>query len=243
MGEQRAEEIADERDAVLGQPHDAAVDRLADGSEQLDAEPVDVEVEAFVERDVGRRHRLSHRYARVLFGDADGVGDQHVEPDRRRAHAQALDAFVVGLADGVVGLGDVGRAGLAEQVDAADVIDVSLGRDDVVRGPRADGVEDALVVRRLVAHAGVDDHPAAVGEHAVGGGGAARTVDEPVDDCVRRIVVGRDQQLLARPRIDEMVDSLLNVHWTSIRTGKRSRYAPKRDRICSGVVEKSRRRS
>ena len=48
------------------------------------------------------------------------------------------------------------------------VIDVGLRGDDVVGGTRADGVEDPLVVRRLVAHAGVDDDPAVVREDQVG---------------------------------------------------------------------------
>ena len=133
--------------------------------------------------------------------------------------------------------------GSREQVDAADVVDVGLGGDDVVRRARADGVEDPLVVRRLVAHAGVDDHAAGVGEDQVGGGVAARAVHEPVDHRVRGVVVGRDEQLLARPGVDQVVDLLLDVHVTSIRTGKRSRYAPKRARTSSGVVAKSRRRS
>ena len=111
--EQRAEQVADERDPVLGQPHDAAVDRLAHRGEQLDAQPVDGEAEAVVEDDVGRRHRLRHRHAGVLLVDALRVGAEHVEPDAGGAHAQALDALVVGLARRVVRLGDVGGAGLA----------------------------------------------------------------------------------------------------------------------------------
>ena len=185
--------------------------------------PSTVRAEPVVEEDVGRRLGLGHRHARVLLVDALGVGAQHVEPDPGGAHAQTLDALVVGLAGRVVGLRDVGGAGLLEQVDATDVVDVGLGRDDVVRRPRADGVEDPLVVRRLVAHAGVDDHPPAVGEEQVGGGVAARAVDEAVDDGVGGVVVDRGEQLLAGPGVDEVVDLFLDVHWTSIRTGKRSR--------------------
>ena len=40
---------------------------------------------------------------------------------------------------------------------------------------------------------------------------------------VRRVVVDRGEQLLARPGVDQVVDLLLDVHETSIRTGKASR--------------------
>ena len=51
--EQRAEQVAHHRDAVFGQPHDGAVDRLADRGVQLDAQPVDVEGDAVVEQRSG----------------------------------------------------------------------------------------------------------------------------------------------------------------------------------------------
>ena len=67
---------------------------------------------------------------------------------------------------------------------------------------------------------------------------------QPVDDRVRRVVVDRRQQLAAGAGVDQVVDLFLDVHWTSIRTlGNASRYAPKRERTSSGVVEKSPRRS
>ena len=155
----------------------SAVDRFAYRGDQLDPQTVDVDSESFVEGDVGNRLGLTHRHAGVLLGDATGVDAQHVEPDAGGPHSQVADAGVVGLASLVVGLGQVGGFRLLEQIDAANVVHVALRRHDVVRGPGPDSVEDPLVVRRLESHAGVDDHPPAVGEEQVGGGGSTRAED------------------------------------------------------------------
>ena len=53
------------------------------------------------------------------------------------------------------------------EVNAANMIDVPLGEHDPWRRPRAHGVEQPLVRRRLEAHAGVDDHPTRGGGHHV----------------------------------------------------------------------------
>jgi hypothetical protein len=76
------------------------------------------------------------------------------------------------------------------------------------------------VVRGFIAHPGVHDDATVVGQDHVGGGGSARAIDQPVDDGIRGIVVDRCEQLFARSSVDEMVDLLLDVHLTSICTGK-----------------------
>ena len=51
-----------------------------------------------------------------------------------------MDALVVGLARRVVRLRDEQRSRLAEGVDAADVVDVALGQQDVADRPVVDRV-------------------------------------------------------------------------------------------------------
>ena len=107
MREEGPEEIADQRGAALGEPHDGTVDRLPHGGVELQAQAVDVEFEELVERHVGHRLGLAHRHAGILGGDAARIGPERVEPDTGGAHAQGADAGVVGLAELVVLLGDV----------------------------------------------------------------------------------------------------------------------------------------
>ncbi|CAB4965392.1 unannotated protein [freshwater metagenome] len=119
----------------------------------------------------------------------------------------------------VVGLCDVLGVRLFKQIDATNVINVTLGREDVMSRPRANRIEHALMVRCFVPHAGVHDDSAVVGEDHVRRRRARRSVDEAVDDWVRRIVIDRSQQLFTRSGVNEMVDLLLDVHLTSICTG------------------------
>ena len=87
---------------------------------------------------------------------------EHVEPDAGRAHAQAADAGVVGLTGRVVGLGHVDGAGLPEQVDATDMVDVGLGGDDVVAsGPGRTASNTRLWCGASKPMPRVDDDPAA----------------------------------------------------------------------------------
>ena len=74
--------------------------------------------------------------------------------------ARLAQARVFRLVFLVADLGDDLGALFAEQIDAADVIDVSLGEDDVARRARVDRVVVAFVHWRLEAHAGVDDDAA-----------------------------------------------------------------------------------
>ncbi len=222
MGEEGPEEIADQRGAALGQPHDRTVDRLPHCCVQFQAQAVDVEFEQLVERDVGHRFGLAHRHAGVFGGDAARVGSQRVEPDPRGAHAQGSDAGVVGLAQLVVLLGHVGGAVLPEEVHPADVVDVGLRGDDVVGRTRPDGIEDPLVVGRLEAHAGVDDDAPAVRQQQVGGGATARAVDA-LGHGTSRVVVDGLHEFPSRPSADELVHLVFDRHQTSVRTGNASR--------------------
>jgi hypothetical protein len=217
-----SQQVADQCGALLGQPHDAAVDGLPDGRDELHAEAVDGEAESVVEGDIWYGGVLAHRHARVLLGDPDGIGPEHVEPDARGAHPKRLDAGVVGLAREVVGLREVGGARLAEQAHATDVVDMGLGGDDVMGGPGPHGVEHPLVVWGLEAEARVDDHPAAVREEDVRGGRATRPVDG-VGDLVRRVLVDGREQPPAGTFVDQAVDLVLDGHVTSILVSKRSK--------------------
>ena len=59
MREQRAERVAAEQDAVLRQPHERRIDRLAAGRrEHLEAHAAELESVLVFERDVGPRDRL-----------------------------------------------------------------------------------------------------------------------------------------------------------------------------------------
>jgi hypothetical protein len=102
------------------------------------------------------------------------------------------------------------------------VVDVSLRGDDVVGGPGPHGVEHPLVMGGLEAQTRVDDHPAAIREEQICGGGAAGPVDG-VGDPVRRVLVDRGQQQPARTFIDQAVDLVLDGHVTSILVSKRSK--------------------
>ena len=161
VGEQRPEEVADEGDAVL---------RAARRRRQSTVSPPGVEISSTLEVADGQRERGRRRGCRASAGPgpsarrgsrssqaADDLGPSWPNQITAVREAEALDAQVVGLAGRVVRPGRRTGARLAEQPDAADVVDVGLRGDDVRRRARADGVEHALVVRGLEAHAGVDD--------------------------------------------------------------------------------------
>ncbi len=124
------------------------------------------------------------------------------------------------LARLIAGLGDVAGVGLPEQPDTPDVIDMSLGRDDVRRGAGTHGVEDTLVVGGLVAHPGVHDDPARPGDEHVRRRRPTRAVEE-VGQAVGGVVVDGCEQLLARPVVDEPIDAV-GVHVTSTCTATAS---------------------
>ena len=212
MREQRTEEIAHHGDALRGQPHNEAIDGLADSGDEFDVESIDMQRESVMNEHIGDGVRLPHRHAWVLASDAASVGAEHVEPDASSAHAQTLDAFVVGLTGHVVGLRNVGGALLLEQIDTAHMINVRLRGDDMVGRPRTNRIEHSLVVRRFVTHAAVHDDAPRVGKHHVRRGGAARAIHKAIDNRIRGIVVGGRQQYFAGPGIDQVIDLLLNVH-------------------------------
>ena len=146
---------------VLRQPHHAAVDGLAAGRrDELELELAHAQREAVLEGEVGHGPVLADRRARVPARELADHAGELAEPEQRGPGAEARDARVVGLAGLVHRLRDIARARLAEQRDAAHVVDVALRRDHVGRRPGTDRVEQVLVVRRLPAHARVHDHAA-----------------------------------------------------------------------------------
>ena len=80
--EERSHQVADETDAVLGKPHDAAVDGLAAGrGHDLEIDVADAESEATIEGDVGDGLVLAHGDTRVLGRDLPRPSSADVEPD------------------------------------------------------------------------------------------------------------------------------------------------------------------
>ena len=138
-----------------GKPDDTAVDGLAArGGDELEVELADAEAEATIEGDVGDR-LCPGAWSTPGFSAAISRARRPLTSNQMAAvrSRRCGDAGVVVLAGPVVGLGHVPGAGLSEQPDAADVVDMGLGGDDIRGGAGAHGVEDALVVRGLVAHA------------------------------------------------------------------------------------------
>ena len=132
--EERAEEVADQRDAVLGQPDDGS-SRSSPRRRRCSSIRSPSTVRSSRSSNVmsGVGCGLAHRARRGSpwrCGVASVPSMSNQMPAVRMR--SALDARVVGLAGRVVRLGDVGGARLLEQVDAADVVDVGLGGDDVV---------------------------------------------------------------------------------------------------------------
>jgi hypothetical protein len=183
VAEQGAEEVAREADAVLRQPDHHGVGGLAARRrDQLEAEAAELEGAAILEAEGGQGPRLRRNLgAEVLPDVAQGLRDHRGEGEGAARGAEALDAGVVRLLGGIVRVRDDLRPLLPEQVDAAHVIDVALGQQDVADGPCVDGVEVSLVHRRLEAHAGVDDDAALGSDHQEGVGQPLGQADEVVD--------------------------------------------------------------
>ena len=188
--EQRPEEVGEQRNPVLRQPDDAAVDGLAAGrGVELELELADAQREPRIEREIGHRPILALGSAGVPARELADHPRELAEPDQGGPGAEPRDPRVVGLTRGVHRLRDITRSRLAEQRDAAHVVDVPLRGDHVGRRPGMDRVEQVLVVRRLPAHARVHDHAARVRCDHVARARSRRAVDE-VADPVRALVVG-----------------------------------------------------
>ena len=97
--EERGEDVADERDAVVGQPEHQRVDRLAAGhADALEAPTAALERVGVGERDVGNGGLGERRELDVVAAREAGL-THHVGEERQRApDAQTVDANVVGLA-------------------------------------------------------------------------------------------------------------------------------------------------
>ena len=165
VAEQRREHVADERDAVVGQPHDERVDRLAAGHADALEPPA-----------AARRTRsVSSKTMSGSAGFASGgssTSSPRAKPgwpitsakkgsERRMRRpwmrtSSAWHAVMFACAMSCV-------SGLAEAVDAADVIGVTLREHDVARRRGADRVVVALVRAGLEPHAGVHDDATVVG--------------------------------------------------------------------------------
>jgi hypothetical protein len=170
VSEESAEQVPGEADAVLREPDHHGVRRLAAGRrDQLEAKVAELEGIAVLEGDVGLGPGLRWNGAAEIVADvAEGLRDRRREGKGASRRPESLDAGVVRLLGGVVRVGDDPGLRLAKAIDAAQVIDVPLGQQDVADGPPVHGVEVALVHRRLEAHARVDHDPAGGGHHQEG---------------------------------------------------------------------------
>ncbi len=168
VAEQGREHVADERDAFVREPDDERVDGLAAGHrQQLEAPAAELECVRVLEQHVGHDDLRPRRDLGVVAAHEAGLAHDRREEGERATDAEAVDALVVGLARGVVGLRDELRAVATEPVDAADVIGVALREDDVAGRRVAHRVEVPLVRLGLEPHAGVDDDPALVGDDEI----------------------------------------------------------------------------
>jgi hypothetical protein len=95
------------------------------------------------------RERLLHG-ARVVAPEGEGGARP----------AKGREAAIVGLVLGVADMRDDLGSRAAQMIDAADVVDVALGQDDVARGIRIELGVVLLVIGRLEEHARVDDDAA-----------------------------------------------------------------------------------
>lgn len=224
MTEERAEQVADHRDAMLREPHHCAVDRFAYAGIQFDIQSADREAETIFESEIRNRLVLSIRHRREFCGKAcDGVGVP-AEPYGCPLAHPLDDARIVELNGLVQFVGHVDGARLAKGVYSSDVIGMALSGDDVPGRPGVDVVEQLSMMRSLESAAGVDDNSARRCDDHVCRAGAATAVDEIVD-LDRFIGVLRFEQGLSRSLCNQIVDLIgdVLVHRTSTFTGKASK--------------------
>src|SRR5207244_9015457 len=112
-------------DPVLGQPDDAAVDRLAARcGDELEIAVADPQPEPLLEGDVRCRCVLGGGHPWVGSGDRPGLVTE-LEPDGRGGSSQAADSLIIALASNVVSLSDVRCRLVAERAHTTEVVDMA----------------------------------------------------------------------------------------------------------------------
>jgi hypothetical protein len=142
---------------LVREPNAHRVRRLTAGNrKQLKPPPAQLESVRVVEKDRRHRLRLDERFGVAAHGSHGR--SNHVREEHEAAPApEGFDALVIALAGTIGSVRNHLRALLLETVDASDVIDVPLGKNDVAQRASINGIEQPLVMRRLESHAGVDD--------------------------------------------------------------------------------------
>ncbi len=239
MAEERAEQVAAEQGAGGGQPHHEGVERLPAGCrDEHELAAADHQLEAVL--DGARRFGLGlgdgpdPERAGVLHG-----GDDRVDPGEGRvAGAERLEALVVLAPHDEVRLGDHVGVGVAQHVDAADVVVVPLGEDERAGRGGIDRVVRGAVQGALEAHARVHDDAALVGADQVAVRQALVQPDA-VADVDGRGVGGRRDRIGSGP----LAVDAGHQNTSRVTVGNASNENAKRSWSSSGSRPKSVRRS
>ena len=162
VAEDRSERVAAQADLLVGQPdHHRVGGFAARGGDQLEAPVADGQRQPVVDDDVGGRGALGRQLlAEALLDRGDTAGELAGEGEGAAVGAVGQQALVVVAPVLPIGLRHNLGIRVAQRVQAADVVVVALGDQDVAHRRGVDGVEVGPVHRAFEAHAGVDDDAA-----------------------------------------------------------------------------------